>query len=61
MFQRIQLDLWALSHYWVRGSLTARRGVVGAGFRAGAQTSAGWPAAPVIWSQIAKRMVISVR
>ncbi|CAL9328444.1 hypothetical protein SUDANB176_00017 [Streptomyces sp. enrichment culture] len=33
----------------------------GAGFRAGAQASAGWPAARVIWSQMAKRMVISAR
>jgi hypothetical protein len=33
------------------------------GFAVGAcgQSMAGWPAAPVIWSQMAKRMVISAR
>ncbi|GAB2771418.1 recombinase family protein [Streptomyces chlorus] len=51
----------ALSRCWVCECLMARRGVVGAGFRAGAQASAGWPAAPVIWSRMVKRMVISAR
>jgi hypothetical protein len=38
-----------------------RRGMVGAGFRPGVQAAVGWPATPVMRSQIAKRMVISAR
>jgi hypothetical protein len=45
-------------------SLQAPDGVSGHGGRAVGfcvQAVAGWPAAPVIWSQMANRMVISAR
>jgi hypothetical protein len=43
------------------GFLTSCQGVAEVGSRVGAQASAGRPAMPVTWSQIAKRMVISDR
>jgi hypothetical protein len=54
-------SMGALSRCGVCECLMACRGVVGHGCRPVVRPLVGRPAAPVIWSQVARRMVVSAR